>query len=801
MAKKSASSVPQKLHGKSIFLGGRYWGPENPWTDLIALEGGTLADELTDKVDYLLLGGTATASPQKTAMNLNAQGASIQVMMLHDFEQFMMPTSEEGEAMLHGGEIDRWNRRIRGRWHRFPWTRSRPMPIFVRDADFRGAKLTGALLTGFENCDFRDADLSKCTLGLMKCDISGAKLDGSTVEELAECQAAGLDFRKCEQFGYFDKSNLAGGNFAKRVGHGEFVECNLDGADFSRTQYNVTVFRGCSLEGADFSGSRLPQADFEAANLRNARFTDADLNSAKIVDATVDGADFTGATLLAADLTNVDFSKAKGYDPAGAKPQGSAGAAVAAYLAEANQAQNMITGLGVTRGSETATLEMRIYSGHGTCSDDKGAVFYASPSPPRTATDIWSILVAKWQGAVPDLSKLSVRASKANVGRKEMMSLALAAWCELFGIAVPTEADIKQAARTSKAKKSETADEWIGVLKSGTKGIERWNADADGHSKSLAKVADVDLAGANLAGLSLSGVEWKNAKFQKANLAGSDLAGCRFPGGDFSWAKFRKATVRNDVFLEAKLTGADFTEVDLSWTALKRADCTGAIFAKAKFDHADLCGADFTGADLSDAVLDNASYDEHTRWPKKFKPTLEMIWKGPGTSPAAHALVQSTKPKGKLDLDQFMKRLEELTDKAKLDKALKMLKADRFRLYAQVADDHFVGVVKSQGDPDLVYSCRLNSDGTYACCTQNLNVCGGLRGSLCKHLLVLIVGLSKGGDLDPNAIDTWIRLSKTNKPALDKDRMSETFLRYKGAEAGEVDWRPTETIPEDYYAM
>ena len=68
-------------------------------------------------------------------------------------------------------------------------------------------------------------------------------------------------------------------------------------------------------------------------------------------------------------------------------------------------------------------------------------------------------------------------------------------------------------------------------------------------------------------------------------------------------------------------------------------------------------------------------------------------------------------------------------------------------------------------------------------------------------LLVLIVGLAKNGELDPNRIDTWIRLSKTNKPALDKDAMSETLLRYKGAEAGEVDWRPTETIPEDYYAM
>jgi hypothetical protein len=39
------------------------------------------------------------------------------------------------------------------------------------------------------------------------------------------------------------------------------------------------------------------------------------------------------------------------------------------------------------------------------------------------------------------------------------------------------------------------------------------------------------------------------------------------------------------------------------------------------------------------------------------------------------------------------------------------------------------------------------------------------------------------------------------RPAIDEEIMSATFLRYKGAEAGEVDWRPTETIPEDFYAM
>jgi hypothetical protein len=36
---------------------------------------------------------------------------------------------------------------------------------------------------------------------------------------------------------------------------------------------------------------------------------------------------------------------------------------------------------------------------------------------------------------------------------------------------------------------------------------------------------------------------------------------------------------------------------------------------------------------------------------------------------------------------------------------------------------------------------------------------------------------------------------------MDRDNLATIFLKYKSAEAGEVDWRPTETIPEDFYAM
>jgi uncharacterized protein YjbI with pentapeptide repeats len=168
----------------------------------------------------------------------------------------------------------------------------------------------------------------------------------------------------------------------------------------------------------------------------------------------------------------------------------------------------------------------------------------------------------------------------------------------------------------------------------------------------------------------------------------------------------------------------------------------------------------------------------------------------------AGALADLKKAAGEVsDFDSFMKAIVVRTDQYKVKKATKMLKAERFQLFNDVADTHVLGVVKSQTDPDLVYACRIDSEGHYACCTQNLNICGGLRGSVCKHLLVLLIGLAKAGKLDAATIDGWVARTHGGKPELDKETMGEIFIRYKGAEAGEVDWRPTETVPEDYYAL
>jgi hypothetical protein len=153
------------------------------------------------------------------------------------------------------------------------------------------------------------------------------------------------------------------------------------------------------------------------------------------------------------------------------------------------------------------------------------------------------------------------------------------------------------------------------------------------------------------------------------------------------------------------------------------------------------------------------------------------------------------------ELKTFVEKLARNTDSARLSKATSMLRADRFQLFVDVGDDELVGIVKSQTDRDLLYSCRITRDGDFSCCTQNLFACGGLRGAPCKHILVLLVGLVQSGQMEADTVLGWVKATGAKKPVLVKDAMSQTFIRYKGAEAGEVDWRPTETIPEDYYAL
>jgi len=149
---------------------------------------------------------------------------------------------------------------------------------------------------------------------------------------------------------------------------------------------------------------------------------------------------------------------------------------------------------------------------------------------------------------------------------------------------------------------------------------------------------------------------------------------------------------------------------------------------------------------------------------------------------------------------ELLLRLRAITDAGRLQRALKMLKADRYQLFMDVTDEHLVGIVKSQTGASSFYSTRLHASGDYGCCRHDLETCMGLQGRICKHLLVLALGAVQAGEIDVATLDSWLAKAARKRPSDERQEASDTILRYRSAEAGELDWRPTETTPEDFYA-
>lgn len=404
-----------------------------------------------------------------------------------------------------------------------------------------------------------------------------------------------------------------------------------------------------------------------------------------------------------------------------------------------------------------------------------------------------------------DLTTLSVKTSKCPLKPKELKQLIIESVYETIGKEPKSEEELKAAQSQARKKNAADRKSILGELKNGD--VNKINRRPTSEMEKAGPYRNAKLGGLNLSGIRLSKLNFGKTDFARSDLSKARLTGGKFVNADFSGANLAGADLRNTDLTGANFTDADLTGAKLKGSYLNQARFHNATLKKTVFGGKDcreaalLAGCDFRSANLDDCVMKNCGYDEKTRLPKGIstKTLKEMEWYGSGVPP--HERRQNRKATGPIDFDQFMARLREITDASRLSKSLKMLKADRFELFSDVTNDEMVGVVKSQTDDSLVYSCSLNSEGEFACCTQNLNPCGGLRGALCKHILVLVVGLTKNGELDATQVDSWVNDSKLKNPNLDKDRMSEVLLKYKGAEAGEIDWRPTETVPEDFLSF
>jgi uncharacterized protein YjbI with pentapeptide repeats len=817
MTKKAAApaadwSLP-KFPSRTFAFAGKF----SPWmrdriAESVTAEGGRVVQEPKPGVDFLLVApppsGRLSPALKKVIAALEAQGAAPEVLTPSEFGRHILPSREQAVLLLTSGDrsaLEHWNSLDRRsafghlgkvdlagcdlRGAALPGADFEKVAVLdgadLRDADLAGAKfyaatgvrfdganLTGARLRNCRGCSFRGADLSGATIwgkDLAGSDFEGAKLRG--IWDVA-LNAAGVSLRRAD---------LTGTAFPRsQFGQADFSRADLSGAVLSMCDLTGAKLARASLRGTDLSAARLVNADLTGADLREACLVAADLTGAAVAGARLDSADLTGAKLDSLDLSTV-----KGADKARnglgprtreldqAAPQGRRFTSAAVFDFPGAFIEVRVEWKGTGKAVETVLREQ---------GGDDRSVWRELPSVGLAVV----VLAHLARGGTLRLDSVKAKCDGGPLRDKPLRELALAAWCEAAGAPAPSPQALKKRQQAQQATQQALREELLGELRGGPAGVAAWNARPAAQRKQAAPYAGADLSGADLTGADLELLVFAGANFSGAKLVRAKLNSCDFRQANLEGADLTGASARSAKFTRCNLRHAVLNEVNFAWATL-----TGA----------DLCGADLTSARIGYTKLHKAAHDEKTRWPASFVPPRETVWKGQGAAPGAPRPVAAVAPVAGLDFAAFLQRLRNTVDLGRLGNALQMLKAERFQLFAEVAPEALTGIVRSQSSASRLYSCRLAADGSYSCCTQNLRPCGGLGGSVCKHLLVLVVGLAKAGRVEPGVVDAWVRASRARRPVLDKDVMTETFLRYKGAEAGEIDWRPTETLPEDYYAL
>jgi uncharacterized protein YjbI with pentapeptide repeats len=832
---KSVDWAAPRLKGKTFAFTGRLIFKKQvlAW---IKREGGKHVSNVTDKVDYLVVGekrGKAPTGEEQKAARLNQKGAHIQSIDEEGFVQLLELSVEEAVAMLRAGpkgckrwELfqQEWAEYVRSAWHRI----DAPVPR-LKGVDLRNVKLDGvhlanlievrldgaslqkAIIAKTQGCSFKKANLAGASLTDSKnCKLDGALLRGCAKLTLADCSLVKADLSemynyetvllRCDLTGarlvkaHLNKlqaksakltgTDMQDANFFKgKLAGADFGGARLTGACLARTDLKSAVFAKANLRGAD-----LTEADLSGADLTGADLCDACLAGANLKGAIIDGANFTGGYLYAARLDGLDPSSAKGLDPKATGTRGTVGPCMAELEKTIRKDDWLDTSATVKFPFGQVTFEVTRYRVDSTsfCTSakqwhefDMGRNF---PNTMRERTELWT-------GGTLCVESVSASTRRGKVPKDRLDALTRAAWCELFGVAPPSSESLED-------QHEGLRRQMLAELRGGPKGVRKWILRPDTQHVHLAALRPLKLAGAKLRDVRFDKACLADADFSNADMVDAWITMCDCSHANYTGANLKSTLLHFSKFTSASFDTATLMETNLHESDLRDASIRNADLTDAELDGADLRGADLTGAKIARVTWQRVQYDEKTRFPKGFVPTRDMRWQGQGPPPGLPGT-----PGKAIDYDGLLERLHRYLDFDRLNRALKMLRADRFQLFADVKDDSIVGVVKSQTDADLVYSCRLTGAGDFSCCTQNLNVCGGLRGGLCKHLLVLIVGLARTGKLDSTKADAWANASRSKKPVLDKDVMSDTFLRYKGAEAGEIDWRPTETIPEDFYAM
>lgn len=827
-----------KLSGKKVLLAGRFsWYREDRIKAVVLSEGGEIVTEIADDVYCIVVGADSRGTPnavREAEKRMKKGWAQIAIVDEAAFYDFLIPDRAELTRLFRAGDANRLSL--------FLYLKA-PAYSAARE-DLSGLDLRGCVYDGYQ---MQQLNLDKCLFdnstlkGSYVHEITGAsfkhaKVVCSTLNTSKECQFQGAEFQRsliciatksdftdCK----FETASLTDGRleeslFVRTSFKGvRFFRASFSGCDFSSSDwlcssgYKATFFN-CKFNKASLTDSWLldcifRNCDFSGCDLSNSNFALSAFENCKI-----DGANFTGTRMGG---VKHDFARSCGAtglqealdEGAGVPDVGNlqevqdlnaASLSGSTYEVRARfqrESVKVLCTVGSAFRYQTGSSVKVDFEGHASGFSDHEIANAADLMPVSFAREGFHLLRCALIGFTLEAESIEAKLSRGKVSAKDFKALAINALCRSFGMEPPSARELKKLESTKKAEASKEKDELIALLKSGAAGRERFQELVSEKKSRVLKKIDLtgcDLRSFNLASFDMRGGNFSNAGLKDSTMSGAKLCEAVFANADLDGADCQSIDASGADFSGATMCGVNFSRAQLSKARFVGANCSGVDFTGAVLN-----GADFTGANLNNVKFDNTVYNEKTILPQGIAGARGLLWGGAGIDPGKMREVLESAPSEPLDFASFLSRLENSVDKERLKKAIKMLQAERFQLFAELKPGSMIGVVKSQTDADLVYSCRLTDEGKFCCGTQNLNSCGGLRGALCKHLLVLLLGLTKAGQLDATVADTWARASKLQDPKMEKDIMSETFLRYKGAEAGEIDWRPTETIPEDYYAF
>jgi len=827
--------------GKKIFFAGKYSNASVSDSWVVEFAGGSRVYKLDESVDYVVFENNIVQATVKQCQQFNKKnGTNIQVMLRSDFLNLVhLPTADDcAQLLTREFDQDLWSQvssGLRGAGKIHPVYSVQMSGVVLGKSDFNGVHLF--------NSDLRAVELSsRSSFGrLTGCVFNDAKMSGTQFHDIADCTFENVQLDNAS-FDRISNTSFKGSNLqsiqisspmsSEHCSQVSFQNCQMQNANMKYATLVKVNFDGAKLVGASFVKAKLVEASLKAADLANADLTEATLckanlshanfrgsvlRGADLSGATVDGADFTNAILTGANFTGVDGTKAIGLGGASPAPPPEpivAGSKMQELERAAYKTDKLKCLLAVNTGKlmQVMLQYSGMYNGRHLIflriTPEGGNNDTALQSPHASFTEGMAKAVQLLSGGSLQLNTIAVKATGGSLDNKELKALVIQAWCEAFNIQAPDENELKaQSRKEAQALKSEKAAEQkklLDLLRQGEPGIMQWNNTPaamilQSNPFTKCELKDLDLCNWDLRRLNLDfrGSIFSNSRLANAKLPGSDFRKCNFAN-----ANLEKANLFGVRFDEADLTGALLSEAELSHASFHKSVLRNANLRSADLCGADLTGADLTGADLTDCNLyPGAKFDETTVFPQGFLRFGTLTWVGAGADPRLLAKAAEIRAAGALALPDFISKVRERFDQERFKKAIQMLKAESFQLFSDVSDCSVTGIVKSQSDAELAYACRLSDDGSFACCTQNLFPCGGLHGSMCKHLLVLIIGLAQSQLIDTAKTLGWIITTGGRNPQLDKDAMTAIFLRYEGAQVGEIDWRPCETIPEDFYAF